>query len=91
MARNYRLVLMLKSDLKKESREKLLDQVKKIAGVSDKDKEESLGEKKLAYPIKSNKMAEYILLKFNANTIPSDLDKNLHLKEDVIRHLLVRD
>lgn len=90
MARNYRLVLMLKSDIKKDGREKLLSEIKKMAGA-DKSKEESLGEKKLVYPIKSNKMAEYVLLKFNADNIPSDLDKNLHMKEDVIRHLLVRD
>lgn len=90
--RDYRLILLLKSSLKKEDRTKLLDVVKKWANLDEKsDGITDLGEKKLAYPIKHNKTAEYVMLKFKADTVPNELDKRLQMNEDILRHLLVRD
>lgn len=89
--RNYRLVLLLKSGLKKEDKEKLITNVKKWVGEVKEDNLNELGEKKLSYPIKKERKAEYLVLNFQAATIASDLDKRLVMQDDIIRHMLVRD
>jgi small subunit ribosomal protein S6 len=89
--RDYTLVLVVKSDSKKERKDALLQDVQKWIGEVDSPKIESLGERKLAYPIKKQKAAEYITLKFGAKTIPTDVNSKLLLQEDVLRHLLVKN
>jgi len=53
--------------------------------------EESLGKRKLAYPIKKFRHGHYLLVEFDAE--PSEikqLDDELRLTNEVIRHLIVR-
>lgn len=88
--RAYKLVLLLKSDIKKEQKEKFFDDVKKWVGKAEKEKVESLGEKRLAYPIKHERKGEYVLVSFEADRVDEDFDKKLRINEYVIRHLLVR-
>lgn len=89
--RNYRLVLLLKNNLKKDQKEKLIGEVKKWTGGQKDILLDELGEKKLAYQIKHEKSADYVKLSFQADKVAADLDKRLIMQENVIRHLLVRD
>ena len=89
--RNYRLVLILKSDLKKEAKEKLLVNIKSWGGKLSKDKITELGEKKFAYPIKGNLKGDYVLMEFESEAVSSELESKTRINEDVLRYLLVRN
>lgn len=87
--KNYRLVLILKSDLKKEKKEKLLTDIKKWGG-DVKEKITQLGEKKFTYPIKGNLKGDYVLMELEGVNISSELEDKVRINDDVLRHLLVR-
>ncbi len=89
--RNYQLVLLLKRDLKKEAKEKLLGDLKKLLGSVKNEKVDFLGEKKLAYPIKSERSGEYIVMNFESDKVSDDLANRLLIKDEILRHLLVRN
>jgi small subunit ribosomal protein S6 len=89
--KNYRLVLLLRSDLKKDQKDKLYEDIKKWIGEAKNDKIESLGEKKLAYPIKREKKGEYVMLNFETEGITDELNKKLLIRDEILRHLLVRN
>lgn len=81
---------MLKSDLTKDGRRKLLDTVKTMVG--DKEaKEKEIGEKKLAYPIKKQVKADYVVLELNTDKVNPELEKRLLIQEDIVRHLMIRE
>ena len=82
--RTYKLVLLLKPDLKKEPKDKLFDEIKN-------DKVESIGEKKLAYPIKRERRGEYAVINFETEKLDTDLNRRLLIKDEVLRHLLIRN
>ncbi len=88
--RNYQLVLLLKSDLKKEPKEKLFSDVKDLFSEIKTEKTDNLGEKKLMYPIKKEKKAEYVVMNIEADNIKPELNKRLLIKDEILRHLLVR-
>jgi len=85
------LVVVLKPDLKKDQKDKLFTDVKKLMGNVSGDKLESLGEKKLSYPIKRERRGEFAVLAFEADNIAQDFNKRIGIKEEVLRHLLVRN
>ena len=87
--RSYKLVLLLKSDLTKDKKKKLLDQVEVWAGAKEA-KTEELGEKKLAYTIKHEKKGEYVALSFGSEKVTQDFEKRLVISEDILRHLMIR-
>lgn len=89
--RNYRLVLIVKSDLKKEDKEKLLTNVKTWSGKIEADKITELGEKKFAYSIKGAQKGDYVLFEFQSNSVSPELENKVRIHEDVLRHLLIRD
>lgn len=89
--RNYRLVLILKSDLKKEAKEKLLESVKSWGGKISDEKIVELGEKKFAYPIKGDKKGDYVLLEFKSDAVSPEMENKVRINDDILRHLLVRD
>jgi ribosomal protein S6 len=91
MLRKYRLVLILKSDLKKEAKDKLLDNAKSWRGKVSKEVVTGLGEKKFAYPIKGNQKGDYVLMEFEGEAVSSELENKIRINDDVLRHLLVRD
>ena len=91
MARKYRLVLVLKSELKKEAKEKLLSNVKSWGGKITADKVTELGEEKFAYPVKGAQKGDYVLMEFESDAVSSELENKVRIHDDVLRHLLVRD
>ncbi len=88
--RDYKLVLILKSDLKKEAKEKLLKDVVSWGGKLDKEKIVELGEKKFAYPIKGNLKGDYVLVEFGSERISDELENKSRIQDGILRHLLVR-
>lgn len=88
--RDYKLILLLKSDLKKEQKDKLLEDVKKYLGKTESDKMTSLGEKRLAYTIKHEQKGEYFLVEFKSDKVSGELDNRLRVNESILRHLLIR-
>lgn len=88
--RSYRLVLVLKSDLKKEKKGKLLEDVKKWVGKVASEKVSEVGERKFAYAIKRAQKGEYVALEFNSESVAADFEKRILMEEDILRHLLVR-
>lgn len=90
MVRKYRLVLMLKSDLSKDARKKLIDSVKTLTGDSAAAEKE-LGERKLAYPIKKEQKADYVLLEVNSDQVNPNFEKRLGIQENILRHLTIRE
>lgn len=83
--------MILKSDIKKDQKEKLYEDVKKWVGATKTDKMESLGEKKFAYPMKHEKKGEYVVFTFDTEKIDDDLNKRLLIRDEIIRHLLIRN
>ena len=88
---SYRLVLLLKSDLKKEAKDKLYTEIKKWLGDVKDEKVELLGEKKLAYTIKHAKKGEYVVLNFESGKVDNELNKKLLIRDEILRHLLIRN
>ncbi|KKQ96079.1 MAG: 30S ribosomal protein S6 [Candidatus Levybacteria bacterium RIFCSPLOWO2_02_FULL_39_26] len=88
--RIYQLVLLLKSDLKKEQKEKLLAGLKDLLGDVKSQKVDSLGERKFTYPIKRERKGEYIVINFETDKIDQEFNKRLLIKDEVLRHLLIR-
>lgn len=91
MSRKYRLVLILKSELKKEAKDKLLTQVKSWGGKISNDKVTDLGEKKFAYPIKGTQKGDYVLVEFESDAVSGELEAKTRIHDDVLRHLLIRN
>lgn len=87
--RSYRVVLLLKSDLTKDKKKKVLETVEKMAGASA-SKAQELGEKKLMYTIKREKKADFVVLELEAETLAADFEKRMLIQEDILRHLIVR-
>lgn len=81
---------MLKSDLSKDARQKMLDSIKTMVGDREA-KENVLGERRLAYPIKKQLKADYVVLEFNSDKVNPELEKRLIIQEDIIRHLMIRE
>ncbi len=89
--RDYKLVVVLKSDLKKEKKDQLISDVQSWIGEMKSQKTDTLGDRKLAYPIKKQRTGEFVVMNFTADTIPTDVDSKMRMQEDILRYLLVRE
>lgn len=88
--RSYELVLVFRPSLKEMDTKKLLDAIKGwLSGVKI-TKEEDMGTKVLAYPIKKETSGAYFSLIIEGENIPSDLEKKVNANDNIIRHLLIR-
>ena len=82
---------MLKSDTKKEKKEKVLLDLEKWVGNVKVKKMTELGEKKLAYPIRGAKSADYLLFELEGESIAPDASKRIEMSDDIMRHLMIRE
>ena len=89
--REYRLVVVLKSDIKKETKDSLFADFQRWIGTVSDAKTNSLGDRKLAYPIKKQRTGEYVVMNFKADTVATDLNAQMNRNENVLRYLLVRE
>jgi small subunit ribosomal protein S6 len=90
---SYELTVILRPDLGEEKLTATVENVKKFitgkGGVISESK--SWGKRRLAYPIKHAIEGNYILLKFTMKPDQNrEMETNLRISEDVLRHLLVK-
>ena len=101
--RTYELVLVLRSSLKEADRKKMLETIKDWLGKVKIAKEEDLGQKALAYPIKKEDSGHYFILHLESEDevvsasakhvkggVPDDLEQRILRHDSVLRHLLLR-
>ncbi len=91
--RDYEMVLVISPEVAEEEFEATIDNISRlITGgggvISDIEK---WGKRKLAYPIRYFVEGSYVLAKFKMKpAFDKELEANLRLSEEVIRHLLIR-
>ncbi len=90
---DYELVYILSPEVADESLESTIDGISQfITGkggvVSDVER---WGKRKLAYPLKHFLEGNYILARFKINPMRcKELEANLKISEEVLRHLLIK-
>lgn len=88
--RKYELVVVLDSKLAEKDRGKMLETIKSWIKDFKIVKEDIWGQKPLSYPIKKALAGYYVMWQLEGETVPADLEKRLHLHDNVLRHLLLR-
>lgn len=89
--KNYELVFVVKPNADEEVREAALNKVKEVVATEGEVvKVDVWGTRKLAYPIAKFTEGYYVLVNFNAGIdVPKEIDRNLKINENVIRHMIV--
>ena len=89
--KNYELVYVVRPNAEEEVREAVINKVKEVvAAEGEVVKVDVWGTKKLAYPIAKFTEGHYVLVNFNAGVeVPKEIDRNLKINENVIRHMIV--
>lgn len=89
--KNYELVYVLKPAIEDEAKEAVLDKAKSVIEASGEvEKVDVWGVKKLAYEIQKLREGYYVLVTFKASVdVPKELDRNLKISDNVIRHMVV--
>jgi len=91
--RDYELVYILSPQLEAEALDAAIAKVNQnITGKGGSiASEDRWGKRKLAYPIKHFQEGTYVLLKFKMKpAFSKELETNLKITEEVLRHLLVK-
>lgn len=88
---NYELVYVLRPAIEDETKEAVLDKIKAVIEESGEvAKVDVWGVKRLAYEIQKLREGYYVLVEFKATTdIPKELDRNLKINDNVIRHMVI--
>jgi len=90
---DYELVLIISPEVAEEKHDTIIENISRfitdrggvISGV------EKWGKRKLAYPIKRFVEGDYVLSRFKLKPASSkELEANLRISEDIMRHLLVK-
>jgi small subunit ribosomal protein S6 len=92
-APTYDLVLLLDAQAPEEGRAKILDDTRAaIAAQGEVVRDESWGDRALAYPIERKTDAEYHLLQFKASTpeLLGELNRTLHITDGIVRFRIVK-
>ena len=89
--KNYELIYVVKPNADEEAREAVINKVKEVvATAGEVDNVDVWGTKKLAYPIAKFNEGHYVLVNFkSAVDVPKEIDRNLKINENVIRHMIV--
>jgi small subunit ribosomal protein S6 len=91
--RDYELVLILSSEVTEDGLEAAIGKVSQF--ITERGGAlsvvEQWGKSKLAYPIKHFMEGSYVLTRFKLKpALTSELEANLQVSEEVLRHLLVK-
>ena len=91
--RDYEMVLIVKPEVEGEELGATVDRISQFiaekGGVIAEVKR--WGKRRLAYPIKHFMEGDYVLVRFKSKTTASkELEANLQISEEVLRHLLIR-
>jgi small subunit ribosomal protein S6 len=91
--RDYELAFIIEPNVDDEGVTGVVDKVSQFVGAIDGEVTsiDVWGRRKLAYPINKRYEGTYVLLQVKMPpTAIVDLERNLKLSEDIIRHLLIR-
>ena len=93
MTNHYELLYLVPTSYTEEGlvpiKEKIQDLISKFEG--EITREDSLGKKKLAYPIKGNHQSYYLTYEFDLDGDKlKELNKNLKLTSELLRHMIVK-
>lgn len=89
----YELVYILSPEMTDEALETRVNGISEFITTREGviDGVDKWGKKKLAYPIKHFLEGSYVLTKFKISPAKSkELEANLRISEDIVRHLLIR-
>ncbi len=89
----YELVIILSPELADDGVHGFIDRLKGLVSSVGGSVEETVewGKRRLAYPIKRRTEANYVLAKVNLQpSLTKELENSLRLREEVLRHLLVK-
>ena len=89
--KNYELVYVVRPNAEDEVKEAVLNKVQEVNSANGEvEKVDTWGNKKLAYQIAKFSEGFYVLVNFKASAdLPKELDRNLKINENVIRHMIV--
>lgn len=89
--KNYELVYVVRPNAEDEVKEAVLNKIQEVVSANGEVvKVDTWGNKKLAYPIAKFTEGFYVLVNFKASAdLPKELDRNLKINENVIRHMIV--
>ena len=89
--KNYELVYVVRPNAEDEVREAIMNKIQEVISANGEiEKVDTWGNKKLAYPIAKFTEGFYVLVNFKASAdLPKELDRNLKINENVIRHMIV--
>ena len=89
--KNYELVYVVRPNAEDEVKEAVLNKIQEVISANGEvEKVDTWGNKKLAYPIAKFNEGHYVLVNFKAAVdVPKELDRNLKINENVIRHMIV--
>ena len=91
--KDYELIFILNPEMAEEAIESRINNINQFITtregvITDTQK---WGKKKLAYPIKHSLEGFYVLVKFQTKPAKAkELEANLRISEEVIRHLLIK-
>ena len=91
--RDYELILIINPEVAEERFSALIDSLTRlITGKGgDVSEVEQWGKRKLAYPIKHSMEGNYVLMRVKmAPKMTKELNANLQISEEVLRHLLAK-
>ncbi|MAF85978.1 MAG: 30S ribosomal protein S6 [Dehalococcoidales bacterium] len=91
--RGYELVYIISPEVAEEKADTIVDNVSQfITGRGGAiSNVERWGKRKLSYPIKRFVEGDYVLVKFQFKpSLGTELETNLQISEEILRHLLVR-
>lgn len=89
----YESVVIVNPNLEEESVKSLINKFSDLINTDGKvDSVEELGKKKLAYEIKKQKEAYYLIFKFESNPeLISELERNYRITDEVIKFIVVKE
>ena len=92
MVNNYELTVIERADIADKDRKKIVEMIKKLlVGDSKLVREEEIGKKKLAYPIKKESDGFYRMFTLQCpGSVVSSIRDKLRLDQAVLRFLFVR-
>ena len=89
--KNYELVYVVRPNAEDEVKEAVLNRIQEVISANGEvEKVDTWGNRKLAYQIAKFSEGFYVLVNFKASAdLPKELDRNLKINENVIRHMIV--
>ena len=89
--KNYELVYVVRPNAEDEVKEAVLNKIQEVISANGEvEKVDPWGNRKLAYQIAKFSEGFYVLVNFKASAdLPKELDRNLKINENVIRHMIV--